>query len=72
MLINILREYGDMKILKNLFVLGVELDFVVTFSNCPLLWESKIQTYIALSTLHSEYVALSHSIRAIITLQTII
>ena len=28
--------------------------FVVTFANCPLLWVSKLQTEIALSTLHSE------------------
>ena len=35
--------------------------FVVTFSNCPLLWVSKLQTYIALYTLYSEYVALSMS-----------
>ena len=37
--------------------------FVVTFANCPLLWVSKIQTEIAISTLHYEYVALSHSVR---------
>ena len=30
--------------------------FVITFSNCPLLWVSKLQTEISLSTLHSEYV----------------
>ena len=28
--------------------------FVVTFANCYLLWMSKLQTEIALSTLHSE------------------
>ena len=26
--------------------------FVVNFSNCPLLWVSTLQTYIALSALH--------------------
>ena len=46
--------------------------FVVTFANCPLLWVSKIQTEIALYTLHSEYVALSHSIRALLPLKFII
>ena len=46
--------------------------FVITFDNCPLLWVSKIQTEIALSTLHSEYVALSHSVRAILTLKSMI
>ena len=46
--------------------------FVVTFANCPLLWVSKLQTDIALSTLHSKYVALSHSVRALIPLKIII
>ena len=43
--------------------------FVVNFANFPLLWVSKIQTSIALSTLNSEYVALSHPIRAVIPLK---
>ena len=30
------------------------IGFVVTVANCPLLWVSKLQTDIALSTLHSE------------------
>ena len=46
--------------------------FVVTFANCPLLWVSKLQTEIALSTLHSEYVALSHSVRALLPLKILI
>ena len=46
--------------------------FVVNFSNCPLLWVSKLQTEIALSTLHSEYVALSHSVRALLPLKSLI
>ena len=46
--------------------------FVVTFANFPLLWVSKLQTEIALSTLHSEYVALSHSVRALLSLKSII
>ena len=46
--------------------------FVITFANCPLLWVSKLQTEIALSTLHSEYVALSYSVRALIPLKSLI
>ena len=46
--------------------------FVVTFDNCPILWVSKLQTDIALYTLHSEYMALSHSIRALVPLKNII
>ena len=46
--------------------------FVVTFDNCPLLWVSKLQTYTALSTLHYEYVSLSHSVRALLPLKSLI
>ena len=46
--------------------------FVVTFANCTLLWVSKLQTYIALSTLHSEYVALSHYVIALLPLKSLI
>ena len=46
--------------------------FVVTFSNCPLLWVSKLHTDIALSTLHYEYVALPHYVRALFPLKSLI
>ena len=46
--------------------------FVVTFANFPILWVSKLQTEIALSTLHYEYVALYHSVRASLPLKSLI
>ena len=33
--------------------------YVITLAGCPVLWSSKLQTEIALSTMESEYVALS-------------
>ena len=45
--------------------------FVVTFANCLLLLVSKIQTDIALYTLHPEYMALSHSIRELPPLKSL-
>ena len=42
--------------------------FVATFSDPPLLWVSKLQTYITISILHSKYVALSLSIRDLLPL----
>ena len=45
---------------------------MVTFANFPLLWVSKLQIEIALSTLHSEYVALSHYVRALLPLKSFI
>ena len=35
--------------------------YVITLAGCPVLWVSKLQTEIALSTMESEYVALSQS-----------
>ena len=51
---------------------GSRTGFVVTFDNFSLLWVSKLQTDIALSTLHDEYVALSHSVRALLPLNSLI
>ena len=45
---------------------------MVNFYNCPLLWVSKLQTYISLSTLHYEYVSLSHYFRALLPLESLI
>eukprot|EP00957_Ditylum_brightwellii_P200658 15296772-Ditylum_brightwellii.AAC.2 len=33
--------------------------YVLTFTGCLILWVSKLQTEMVLSTLHAEYVALS-------------
>jgi len=36
--------------------------YVITFANCPVLWVSKLQTEIALSTTEAEYIALSQAL----------
>ena len=46
---------------------GSRTGFVITFSNFLMLWVSKQQTEISLSTIHYEYVALSHSVVALLT-----
>jgi hypothetical protein len=38
-------------------------------TGCPLIWKSQIQSSIALSTFHSEYAGLSHSMRILIPLR---
>jgi hypothetical protein len=40
--------------------------YVITFASCPVLWCSKMQTEIALSTTEAEYIALSQSARDLI------
>jgi hypothetical protein len=40
--------------------------FVIMFAGCPITWQSKLQTEIALSTTESEYIALSSAMREVI------
>jgi len=46
--------------------------YVILFANCPLLWASKLQTEIALSTTEAEYIALSQAMRDLIPLRTLL
>ena len=43
--------------------------FVITFAGCPLLWVSKLQTEVALSTTEAEVIALSQSMRELIPIK---
>ena len=43
--------------------------YVIFYLGCPIIWVSKLQTEIALSTVEAEYIALSQSMRDIIPLQ---
>jgi hypothetical protein len=43
--------------------------YVISFCGVPLLWVSKLQTLIALSTMEAEYVALSQSMRDLIPIR---
>ena len=43
--------------------------FIFTLGSCPILWASKLQTEIALSTMEAEYIALSVAMREFIPLQ---
>ena len=45
--------------------------YVITYAGCPLLWASKIQTEIALSTTEAEYISLSQSLREVISLMSL-
>ena len=45
---------------------------MLTFAGCPIHWVSKLQTEIALSTLHAEYVALSQSLRDLLPVKELV
>lgn len=44
------------------------MGYVFMYANCPILWASKMQTEISLSTTEAEYMALSMAVREIIPL----
>ena len=46
--------------------------FVVCYANCPIIWCSKLQTEIALSTPETEYIAMSHALHETIPIQNLI
>ena len=46
--------------------------YVILFGGVPILWVSKLQTQIALSTMEAEYIALAQSMRDIIPLTEIL
>jgi hypothetical protein len=46
--------------------------YIIKYAGCPLVWGSKLQTEIALSTTESEYISLSTSLREVIPLMELI
>jgi hypothetical protein len=46
--------------------------FVNNLSNCPVIWTSKLQTEIALSTMEAEYNALSFAMRSVLPFKALV
>ena len=46
--------------------------YVIMYANCPILWVSRLQTEIALSTAEAEYIALSQALCDVILLITLL
>ena len=46
--------------------------YVITFASCPILWSSKLQTKIALSTTEAEYIAMSQATRDLIPMRDLL
>ena len=46
--------------------------FVISYAGCPIMWMSKLQTEIALSTAEAEYIALSQAMRQVIPLMNLL
>eukprot|EP00957_Ditylum_brightwellii_P067611 5132173-Ditylum_brightwellii.AAC.1 len=45
---------------------------IIKYANCPIVWTSKLQTEVALTTTKAEYIAISHAIREAITLMRLL
>jgi len=46
--------------------------FIITYANCPVLWSSRLQSEIALSTAEAEYIALSTAMRDVIPFMSLL
>jgi hypothetical protein len=46
--------------------------YVIMFADCPILWASKLQSEIALSTTEAEYIALSQAMRDLIPMRSLL
>jgi hypothetical protein len=46
--------------------------YIITFASCPVLWSSKMQSEIALSTTEAEYIALSQATRDLIPMRALL
>jgi hypothetical protein len=46
--------------------------YIIMYANCPVIWASKLQTEIALSSTESEYVSLSQSLREVMPLMKLV
>ncbi|KAI2510804.1 hypothetical protein MHU86_3590 [Fragilaria crotonensis] len=46
--------------------------YIITLGGCPILWKSQLQTEISLSTMESEYSALSASMRTLLPLRDLL
>jgi hypothetical protein len=46
--------------------------YIISYGGCPVLWASKLQTEVVLSTTESEYVGLSESLRIAIVMMNLL
>ena len=47
-------------------------EYIITYAGCPIVWESKLQTLVALSTTEAECIALSTSLREVVAVMNLV
>ena len=48
------------------------MGYLITYANCPIVWGSKMQSLMALSTMEAELIALSTALCEVIHLQNLL
>ena len=48
------------------------MGYLITYANCPIMWGSKMQSLVALSTMEAELIAMSTALREVIHLQNLL
>ena len=48
------------------------MGYLITFANCPIVWGSKMQSLMALSTTEAELIAMSTALREVIHIQSLL
>ena len=61
------KDYGDE--VSSVFS---RTGYVIKYGNCPIVWLSKLQTEVALSTTEAEYIALSQAMRNVIPIMQLL
>jgi hypothetical protein len=46
--------------------------WIILYANCPIIWASKLQTQVALSTIKAEYISISQSLRDVLPIMFLI
>ena len=46
--------------------------WIISYANCPVIWCSKLQTQVALSTTEAEYIALSWALHDVIPVMSLL
>jgi len=50
----------------------LQTGYVITYADCPILWVSRLQTEMALSTTEAEYIALLQAMQDLILFMTLV
>ena len=65
---SLIESYG-VKLAKSPFSVKSQTGIIICLAGCPLIWKAQVQLAIVLSSIHSKYIGLTHSMRILIPLR---